>query len=1127
MTWWRHKSLRTRLLWLVLLTLAPAIILHVASALEKRRMALRTAEKNLKSITALAAANTQSILENASDVLFGLSKLEAIIALTPSGARQVLDQAKEIFPNFASLSLLRPDGSPQASTLASGDNVNSADLPWVRQALATKKLAMSALPPDNHGDLAGISLVQPVLRASGDVVGLCVLTLRLNWFSLLFENNRIPDAAEACLFDEHGGVLASWPHNPQKSGTPLPDGKSILAHADAASESTWTGPGLDGSPYYFVVATVMHESPHRLLLRLGLPARAVIGPLDAALHRDMLVLGLAVALALLAAHLFSRAFVLRPTQQLAQMAKAMAGGDLDRRSGMADGQGEMAELGQALDRMADNLRQRIRLTQEIIDAIPAPVFYKDLDGRYQGCNKAYEQNIHPLATILGKTAPEVEPPDQAERCVEIDRKALKNPGRTMEYETAVTFQDGSIHDMVFFKSVFDAASGRPAGIVGVGLDITARKQSERELLASETKYRALLASMRDGFVVVAPNNRIVESNPAFREMLGYTDAELARMTYFDITPEIWHEAEETLLRTAVDTHGFSDVFEKEYRRKDGSIFPVALRLHRYPSRAGDDCRYFAIVRDITDVKGIEADLRSAKEAAETANRAKSDFLAKMSHDIRTPLHAVIGMTELTLGTELSPQQRDSLETVRESAGSLLELINGVLDISRIEARKLEVTREDFDLRRTLAATIRTMRPQALRKELSLTLAISPRTPRFVKGDQVRLRQILVNLIGNALKFTEQGGVTVQVRPAPGESPPPGQTLLECSVADSGVGIQPDRLGRIFEMFTQADSTVSRQYGGTGLGLAICKELAKLMGGRIEARSTPDQGSVFCVTLPFATGQAPPSPKPAAAKPLPPTGAKSALRILLAEDIPINIKVATTYLARCGHEATVAHNGREALECLSRQKFDLVLMDLEMPEVDGLEATRRLRAGQAGPANRDIPVIAMTAHALSGSMERCLAAGMTAYLPKPLDFKNLSNILEQVFQNGGLRMATASTTQPEPTPELDTKAALSRLDDDVAFLFELQNDFLRQYPKKLRLIALCIENENWSEAALAAHSLKNIAGAIGAEHSRILAGHLEEHLRHAETMEVREALTALKESLALADSAIKTHRDTSD
>jgi PAS domain S-box-containing protein len=1130
MAWWRPQRLRTRLSWLVLLTLAPAIVLHVASALEKRRMALSSARDNLKSITDLAAGNAQTVLESAGEVLHGLTKLPAIAGLRPAEAEQALTQAKSVFPHFACITLLRPDGSILASSIPGQSDVNYADRPWVRQALTDKSLAIGGYKTGKRSGLPGIALARPILDASDAVVGVCMLSLRLTWFTRIFDENRMPGAAEACLFDDRGVILAAWPDSPQSLGTALPDATQVLASLGSAPEKAWTGPGPDGAPYYYVVSTVSDNSPNRLHARLGLPARAVSDPLDAAMLWDMGVLALVLALALVAAHLFSRIFVLRPAQQLARMAQAMAGGDLDKRSGMTDGHGEMADLGRALDAMADNLRERIRFTQELIDAIPAPLFYKGMDGRYLGCNTIYERDIHPLATILGKTPNEIESPAAASLCVAADHEVRKAPGRTLEYEAQVPFQDGSVHDMVIFKSLFNNASGAPAGIVGVGLDITARKRFERALLASQARYRALLASMRDGFVVADRQNRIVDSNPAFRDMLGYSAKELAHLTYRDFTPEIWHEVEETILRTAVDVHGFSDVFEKEYRRKDGSIFPVALRLHRYPSQAGDDCRYFAIVRDITEVKNIEAALRYAKETAETANRAKSDFLAKMSHEIRTPLHAVIGMTELTLDTDLSPQQRDALETVRESAGSLLAIINDILDLSRIEARRLELARENFDLRRILAATVRTMRPQASQKGLILSLSIAPTTPRFVLGDPMRLRQILINLIGNALKFTEQGRVTVRVRPVPGQAGPPGGTWLEFVVTDTGVGIPADRLDRIFEMFTQADHTVSSQYGGTGLGLAICLELARLMNGSIAAESALGQGSIFRVTIQLAGGVAPKRLEPAtaptfdtlpqAAEAIVPAGAPASLRILLAEDNTINVKVATTYLARRGLTPVVAENGRQALERLSSQSFDLVLMDVEMPELDGLEATRRLRSGQAGPANRHIPVVAMTAHALNDARERCLAAGMTDYLPKPLDFQALDAILAQAAHS-------SETAAPQSAPtgsslDLDTERALLRLGGDAVLLQEIQIEFLRQYPGKLLHIGQCSANKNWSEAALAAHSLKNIAGAVGAEQSRILAGRLEEQLRRADVAASHTTLAALEKSLTQADAAMKAH-----
>uniref|UniRef100_I2PZU5 Sensory/regulatory protein RpfC n=1 Tax=Desulfovibrio sp. U5L TaxID=596152 RepID=I2PZU5_9BACT len=1122
MTWLRLQSLRTRLFCLVLLTLVPAIVLHVVSALEKQEMARQVAEKNLESVAELTAANVQSILAGAGEALHGLAQLPEIVSMSPE-AEQALLRSGNVFSNFAAITLLRLDGSIVASTAPGGRDVNYADRPWVRRALTTGSLAVGGYRIGRRNGEPGIAMARPVTDAHHRTVGVLTLSLRLTSFTGIFAKSRLPQGSEACLFDDQGIVLAAWPAGSLTIGQPLAGAADRLGRDDAAPDAAWTGPGPDGSPFYFVLADATADAANRFHIRVGLPASTVLGPLEAILGRDMAGLGLALAMALLAAHLFVRAFFLGPIQRLAQMAAAMAGGDLDRRSGLAGGQGELADLGRALDAMADRLGERVRFTQDIIDAIPARIVFKGLDGRYLGCNRAYAHDIHPQAEILGKTCRETEPPAQAERIEISDAELLRNPEQTTEMEIESAFRDGSLHDLVVLKSVFKDASGRPAGIVNVALDITDRKRSEKALLASETKYRALLASIRDGFVVVDASGRIMESNPAFREMVGYSRDELSRLTYKDLTPESWHETEEKILRTAVDTCGFSEVFEKEYRRRDGSVVPVALRLHRYPSRAGENYRYFAIVRDITDVKAIEADLRQAKETAETANRAKSDFLAKMSHDIRTPLHAVIGMTELTLGTLLSAQQRDALETVRESAASLLALINDILDISRIEARKLDVAREDFDLRRTLAATVRAMRPEAAQKELFLGLTIAPAVPRFVTGDEVRVRQILTNLIGNALKFTDQGGVTVSVAPMAEPDAPSSPLFLEFTVADTGVGIPSDKLASIFEMFTQANASVGKHYGGTGLGLAICRELARLMGGGIRTESTPGRGSTFRVVLPLPQGQPLPPAEPVRqASPsgsAPPVG-QTALRILLAEDNPVNIKVATSYLSRRGHGHTLAENGQVALARLAERPFDVVLMDLEMPELDGLETTRRLRAGLAGPANRDIPVIAMTAHALNGARERCLSAGMTDYLPKPLNFQLLDAMLQRIA--AGLPPAAPQAAAPaQPVLALDTERALLRLGGDAELLRELQSDFLRQYPRQLRLITLCSANENWDEAALAAHSLKNIAGAVGAESSRRLAGRLEAHLRQADADAAEEVFASLKDALLLAGETIRT------
>ncbi|EKO40723.1 MAG: histidine kinase,Hpt domain-containing protein,Response regulator receiver domain protein, partial [Solidesulfovibrio magneticus str. Maddingley MBC34] len=348
--------------------------------------------------------------------------------------------------------------------------------------------------------------------------------------------------------------------------------------------------------------------------------------------------------------------------------------------------------------------------------------------------------------------------------------------------------------------------------------------------------------------------------------------------------------------------------------------------------------------------------------------------------------------------------------------------------------------------------------------------------------------------------------------------------LELAVADTGIGIASDRLERIFDMFTQADRTVALNFGGTGLGLAICRELVRSMGGEIAVNSVPGQGTVFRVRLRLAPAQVVPV-EPARRSVAAPQADARPLRVLVAEDNPINVKVATTFLNRRGHQATVAANGARALECLGRETFDLVLMDVEMPELDGMEATRRLRAGLAGEANRYVPVAAMTAHALAGSMERCLAAGMTEFLPKPLDFSLLAELLARVAAGGTGAAAPepAKSPAPQTAAALEHEAALRRLGGDEDLLAEVEEDFLRQYPRKLRLIRLCSDAENWDEAALAAHSLKNVAGAVGAEAARRLAGQLEDQLRRRDAEAAHETGMTLKKNLDEAAAAIRRSR----
>ncbi len=389
----------------------------------------------------------------------------------------------------------------------------------------------------------------------------------------------------------------------------------------------------------------------------------------------------------------------------------------------------------------------------------------------------------------------------------------------------------------------------------------------------------------------------------------------------------------------------------------------------------------SVARQARECAASRAELEQARVAAETASRRKSEFLANMSHEIRTPMNGILGMTELALGTALDARQREYLSIVKSSADALLHVINDILDMSKINAGKFTVERVPFALRPVVEGAIQLVSAQAGSKGLTLSWAMTPAVPDIVLGDANRLRQVLLNLLTNGIKFTASGSVDLAVGV---ESAADGSELLRFAVTDTGTGIAPEQQARVFDPYAQESASTARHFGGTGLGLSICRNLVELMGGSMGLTSEPGLGSRFWFTLPCRRETL---PEPAATPALPPADQPErrsrASRVLLVEDHPANQKLATWLLQRQGHQVTLAENGAEALKLMQALAFDLVLMDVQMPVMDGLEATRRIRELEQQRGDKHHPIIAMTAGAIVGDREKCLAAGMDDYISKPI------------------------------------------------------------------------------------------------------------------------------------------------
>ena len=636
-----------------------------------------------------------------------------------------------------------------------------------------------------------------------------------------------------------------------------------------------------------------------------------------------------------------------------------------------------------------SLKRQLSFTETMLRAMPTPVFYKDNAGRYLGCNEAFAE-FHGLkeSDFVGKTVEEVFPEQDAGVFQSKDTEILTQ-GNVQRYEYGMKTPKG-VRTITIHKGLFADDKGRPAGIVGVLTDVT-------ELREAEARLSLAIAGSNEGIWDWDRTSDTVYFSPRWKEIIGYADHELPN-DLAEWKKRIHPEDLDRVLAvndaffSSADTH-----FVIEYRllHKDGTYRWVLGRGTCLRSAEGFPYRMAGSHADITERKRMELELVAVRDAALAASVAKSAFLANMSHEIRTPLNGIMGMLQLLDISCLGEEQKNHVRMAVVSCKRLTGLLSDILDISRIEAGKLVLTERPFNLEEIRASIESLFSIQAREKSIEFQVTLEPNLPVRLIGDDLRLRQILFNLVGNAVKFTAEGFVRLEISMLGGG----GDVcrILFC-VSDSGEGISDELLSGIFEPFVQGEGSYVRRHQGAGLGLAIVHRLVRMMGGAL-AIDNSQAGTTMCFSMIFRISNIEEEPlvknEPQAQL------CQRALRILLAEDDPVSMYAARRVLEKTGHSVTPATDGGQVLELLRERDFDLVLMDVQMPIMDGVVATAMIRSDPSLGAKSGIPIIAMTAYAMAGDREKFLACGMDDYMAKPLDSANLCQVIQNIFAAGAV------------------------------------------------------------------------------------------------------------------------------
>ncbi len=742
----------------------------------------------------------------------------------------------------------------------------------------------------------------------------------------------------------------------------------------------------------------------------------------------------------------------------------------------------------------------------VLDSNHLAIISADPQGVIRSFNAGAERMLgYSREEVIGRATPaiwhkEEEVQAQAERLSQQLRRpiapdfgafvALANRGQTEAREWTYVRKDGQELPVSLTVSAIRNPDGDIVGFLGIAQDLTERKRAEAGRRAALVELTTLKGALDQHveMVVIDPAGLITYANAQFCSNSGYAHEELVGQSFGfleagtqspDVRAAMWDTVRE----------GRNWRGDIQNRAKDGRLYWVDTLIVPEPNPQGQVRRFVALQVDVTRNRDYEQGLARARDEALDLARLKSEFLANISHELRTPMNGVIGMAELLVESDLAEEPRNMAELIYQSGENLLTIINDILDLSKMEAGKMRLSEQPFDLAAMLHSTLELLVPRSETKHLSLRCEIAPEAHWNVIGDEGRLRQVVVNLLGNALKFTDAGTITLRLLPLKSY----GRRLkLRIEVEDTGCGIPVAMQSRLFQSFVQVDGSHTRVQGGTGLGLAISRQIVEMMGGRIGVDSEPGLGSTFWFELKLERGMASAEggrvglasfAGAAAAGDTVPPMMVNALDVLLVEDNPANQEVARLMLKRLGHQVVVAADGEQGLARLAERRFDAVFMDCQMPVLDGFEATRRLRAGQVPGADPTVPVIALTAYAMAGDRDRCLAVGMNHYLSKPLRKRDVATALASVMKGRptpGARLVDQARSDPERVLDQEVVNELSSLTTETGesvFAF-VAGHFLQTYEEELSQLRALAEASSWEMFRLRVHRFGGSAAALG-------------------------------------------------